>query len=107
MIIISNAEKRNEMLKLAKKKRNDEQYEKTKTNPITCDVCQCQITSYYYEKHCLTKRHLKALESKNDNPNRLTCDVCHCEMDTKYFKKHCLTKRHIKWSELLAREKKA
>lgn len=50
-------DERKKMNQLAKKKRNQHTYENRKKTTVRCDVCKCEVSKYYYEKHLLTKRH--------------------------------------------------
>lgn len=58
----SLAEKRQLLLKLAKRRRNEQTYEKRNTSKQICHVCCVEVDKYYFSKHLETRRHIKFQE---------------------------------------------
>ena len=50
---------REKLLKISKQERNKAYYEKVKQNKRTCEICCCQVTPSYWDKHLTTSRHEK------------------------------------------------
>jgi hypothetical protein len=62
-------QKRQELIKMTKKKRNTETYQKRKEEKQCCAVCFVEVDKYYYDKHCETSRHKKFLEYSKEIKN--------------------------------------
>lgn len=65
MVNVTDKETRENTLRLVKNERSKKFYEeKTKQNLMTCDICSCQVSKYYYSQHVQTKRHKKWEETR-------------------------------------------
>lgn len=70
--------------------------------PITtpCLICRIHVSETNYEKHLLSKTHIKketALqhkEKKEDNFT-ITCEVCDKSINKYKYQNHILTKQHV------------
>lgn len=109
-------EERKNMVKMAKKNRNDIAYEKRKTDMTQCEICNREISKQYHEAHTKTKRHIeleslhinKKKDDKKDEKaleGKVKCDICLIYVHKRYYKKHLETKIHQSWEAIQTKNK--
>lgn len=62
---------RSDIVKMARKKKNANDYEKRKLNQIYCESCCISVDKYYYDTHCCTKRHQKYKDIYKELQNKI------------------------------------